>query len=284
MSAPQPLETRRPRLLAALGLLAAVAVVALLLTWDRASPGMTQAAGPGPGMSLDAPGTVFMGVTFQVTVNADPAPDEFVIFGSEVLFPAGLQWLPGPLCEDEVQVGRPDGGILWLCQSSVTTPLGGAGHAVFASLGIPPYYPPFDVVAGSTTALVELDFVCDMPGSYQLTLTANPDSPDGAVFADTNGTEIQVKTVEQDYDGDTVPNQVADTLAIDCVVHLGDVDCNSVVSIADAQLIAQLMAGRIGELDCPDNADVDGSGGVDITDAQLIAQLIVGRIASLPGS
>ena len=237
---------------------------------------------PGPAMSLAAPGTVFMGVTFLVAVKADPAPDEFVIFGSEVLFPAGLQWLPRPLCEDEVQVGRPDGGSLWLCQSSVTTPLGGAGHAAFASLGLPPYYPPFDVVAGSTTALVELDFVCDMPGSYQLTLTANPDSPHGAVFADTNGTKIQVKTVEHDYDGDTVPNQVADTIDIDCGV-LGDTTCDGAVSIADAQLIAQLVVGRISGLGCPDHADVDGSGGVGITDAQLIAQLIVGRIDNFPG-
>ena len=284
MSAPQPLDTRRPRLLAALGLLAAVAVVALLLTWDRALPATTSAVGPGPGMSLGAPATVFIGEPFQVTVNADLAPDvEIVYFGSEVLFPVGLKWQPRPSCEDEVRVRKPNGVSPFLCQSEVTTPLGGAGHAVITASGPPPI-PAFAVVPNSTTALVELDFVCNTPGSYQLTLTANPDSPDGAVFASTDATKIQVKTVQHDYDGDTVPNQVADTIDIDCVVHLGDVDCNSLVSIADAQLIAQLMAGRISGLACPDHADVNGSGVVDITDAQLIAQLIVGRIASFPGS
>ena len=63
---------------------------------------------------------------------------------------------------------------------------------------------------------------------------------------------------------------------------LGDVNCNGVVSIADAQLIAQLIVGRIPNLACAENGDVNASGGVTIADAQLIAQLIVGRIPSLP--
>ena len=60
--------------------------------------------------------------------------------------------------------------------------------------------------------------------------------------------------------------------------------CDGAVTIADAQLIGQLIAGRISELDCPDHADVDESGVVTIADAQLIAQLIAGQIDSLPGS
>ena len=63
---------------------------------------------------------------------------------------------------------------------------------------------------------------------------------------------------------------------------LGDVNCDGGVAITDAQLIAQLIVGRISALDCPENADVNEDGGVTITDAQLIAQLIVGRISSLP--
>ena len=63
----------------------------------------------------------------------------------------------------------------------------------------------------------------------------------------------------------------------------GDVDCDGSVTIADAELIAQLIVGRA-QLACPDNADVDESGSVTITDAQLIAQLVAGRIDSLPGS
>ena len=65
---------------------------------------------------------------------------------------------------------------------------------------------------------------------------------------------------------------------------LGDVNCDGAVTIVDAQLIAQLILGRFGELPCPYRADVDEDGGVFITDAQLIAQLVAGRIQSLPPS
>ena len=68
------------------------------------------------------------------------------------------------------------------------------------------------------------------------------------------------------------------------VATLGDVNCDGAVTIVDAQLIAQLILGRFGELPCPYRADVDEDGGVFITDAQLIAQLVAGRIQSLPPS
>lgn len=71
---------------------------------------------------------------------------------------------------------------------------------------------------------------------------------------------------------------------------IGDVNCDwfdtdGLPTIVDAQLIAQVVVGRIdvGDLDCPDNADVNGNGMVDIADAQLIAQLVVGRIGWPPG-
>ena len=66
------------------------------------------------------------------------------------------------------------------------------------------------------------------------------------------------------------------------ILEIGNVNCDGAVTIADAQLIAQLIVGRISALACPNTADVDESGGVTIADAQLIAQLIVGRIPSLP--
>ena len=53
-------------------------------------------------------------------------------------------------------------------------------------------------------------------------------------------------------------------------------------TLGDAQLIAQLIVGRIGSLPCGKNGDVNENGGVTSVDAQLIAQLIVGRISSLP--
>ena len=70
---------------------------------------------------------------------------------------------------------------------------------------------------------------------------------------------------------------------------IGDVNCDwestdGLPNIVDAQLIAQVVVGRIseGDLDCPDNADVNENGEVDIADAQLIAQLVVGRIGWPP--
>ena len=73
-------------------------------------------------------------------------------------------------------------------------------------------------------------------------------------------------------------------LPVQFVATLGDVNCDGAVTIVDAQLIAQLIVGRVGELPCPHRADVDEDGGVFITDAQLIAQLVSGRIQSLPPS
>ena len=58
----------------------------------------------------------------------------------------------------------------------------------------------------------------------------------------------------------------------------GDVNCDGVVTIEDAQLIGQLLLGMIDELPCPDQADVNKDGRVTINDAQLIAQLVLGTI------
>ena len=235
-------------------------------------------------MSLDGPSTVSLGETFILSVNADPAPNvEIGAFGSEVLFPEGLKWEQRAGCADELQVERADGGAIALCNSFIPILTGGAAHAVLSEFNRPAG--ALDVAPGGTALLLELDFVCNTPGSYKLTLTAVPDSVDGALFGGTDGREIRVGTIQQDYDGDTAANQVADTLFIDCVVQikpLGDVSCDLAVTIADAQLIAQLIVGRIGALPCAENGDVNESGGVTIADAQLIAQLIVGRIPSLP--
>ena len=55
------------RLLVALGVTALLAVlVALLFAGNHAAPETAQAAGPGPGMSLNAPATVFEGLPFTL--------------------------------------------------------------------------------------------------------------------------------------------------------------------------------------------------------------------------
>ena len=110
----------------------AISVVAVMaFASGQVRPDSAQA--DGPAMSLGAPGTVFMGVTFLVTVNADPAPDvEIISFGSEVLFPEGLKWQPRATCGDEV-VPRPPSGTLALCGAGLSILLGGARHTVISA-------------------------------------------------------------------------------------------------------------------------------------------------------
>ena len=189
----------------------------LAFAWGHVNPDGAQA--DGPAMSLGAPGTVFMGVTFQVTVSADPAPDvEFAGLGSEVLFPEELKYTRRDSCGDELQVERADGGAIALCNSFTPILTGGAAHAVLSEFVSGAA--ALDVAPGSTTPLLELDFVCNTAGSYTLILTAVPESPDGALYGAPDGSEISVKTVAQDYDadGDTTPetHQVADALTIEC--------------------------------------------------------------------
>ena len=167
-----------------------------------------------PGMSLDAPATVFVGETFKVTVLADPAPNVgFAGFQSEVLFPEELTWEQSEACEDEV-VPRPAGGSLQVCLAGLSTLLAGAQHTVISEVAVPPLA-ALDVVPNNTTPLVELDFVCNTLGSYKLTLTAVPDSAFGAAYSDLNANPLKVKTTEVDG------HQVADAIIIECGERLG---------------------------------------------------------------
>lgn len=188
-------------------------LVAILLLWGH--EGWDPAQAQGPGMSLDAPTTVSTGETFTVVVMADHAPDvEITAFATEVLFP-GLEWLQRDSCEDEVQVERRDGGALAACISFIDEVLGGAATAVLAEFAQPPVE-PLALAPGSTAPLVELDFRCTVAGSYTLTLVATPDVQLGAIYGDTDGDEISVETKQYDYDGDTTPNDVADSVTISC--------------------------------------------------------------------
>ena len=219
MSTYLALARRTPRSLIFLALIMLLATVLL-------GPGPARAAGPGAGMSLQVKNActdasqltiVEVGVPFVVCIVSDPAPSVAIAgFDSEVLFPSELKWSQRASCADEVQVETLIGmAPPAVCDASVTF-LGGVGHVVLSEFAAPPLE-SLTVPTGSTTTLVELDFACNVEGSYKLTLTAVPDSPDGAAYVDLNGSQINVKTVQQDYDGDTTANDVADTLAIECV-------------------------------------------------------------------
>ncbi len=194
------------------------ALLALALAGPPAMLRPAQAAGPG--MTLAAPASVAVGETFTVSINADPAPDvEILGFGTEVLFPDGLTWLPRPNCEGpgpegEVQVSRQDGEPLVYCKSRSSVLNHGVVYGGISAFVAP--FPALNVAPGSTTTLVELELRCEAPGVYDLVLTANPDSPDGALYADLSAREVRVKTMPFDVDGDTTPENVADKLTVDC--------------------------------------------------------------------
>ena len=221
-----PIRSRR--LLAVVVVVALVALMAIVFAGQAAGP--ARAAGPGAGMSLQIKSactdtsqltTVQAGVPFVVCVVSDPAPSVAIAgFDSEVIFPSELKWTPRASCEAEVQVGRQDTLDLAICNAKSTF-LGGVGHTVFSEFA--DLAEPLTVPAGSTTILVELDFTCNVAGSYKLTLTAAPDSAEGAAYADLQGHKLNVKTVLQDYDGDTVANDVADTATFECVGTVGGI-------------------------------------------------------------
>lgn len=61
----------------------------------------------------------------------------------------------------------------------------------------------------------------------------------------------------------------------------GDANCDSEVTVLDAQAILQYTAERIDSLPCPANADVNHNGHVGAVDAALILQLDAGLLSAL---
>lgn len=205
-----------------------VAILTVLALALGHSTDLGTAHAVGPGMSLAVPGgdctdgkcTVDMTQPFVVTISTNPAPDvELAGFATEVVFDTeSLNWIRRGSCRDEVQVVRQDGNSIATCLAIVSTLLLGASHNVVSEIGIPPLAALAVAPGSTTTVLVEMDFSCKTAGTFDLTLAAVPDSAFGAVYADVDANEIRVKTVGFDYDGDTVPNQVTDTLTINCQV------------------------------------------------------------------
>ena len=277
MSANLALATWSRRILLALGVVALLAFTTMLLARNRAVPETAQAADAGStvAMELKVPATVVVGKKFTIGISANLTPAEPIgSFAVEVLTSDDLKYSGTGNCSEEVKVRRKGQYGLHLCISSARV-AGGRNLFVISTLTAPDE--PLDVPVSSQAHLANLSYTCNTVGIQKITLTAIPNSPDGAAFGTTSGTLITVKTVLLDG------TPVADSAVIDCLPpRLGDVNCDGVVSIADAQLIAQKIVGRIDTLACPNNANVDESGGVTIADAQLIAQLIVGRIPSLP--
>ena len=193
----------------------ALAII-LLLAWGQASSRTVQAQGPA--MSLTGPAQVDVGIPFTISVNADPAPNvDIGGFNTEVLFPRAVEWLQRASCEDEVQVVT-DGNAPQFCIQYLSQLLQGAAHTVLSEVSEVAESPlaALDVTPGSTTTLVEIDFVCRTAGSHTLVLAVVQDSAFGSVYADLDAEPLLLETIEHDYDGDTTPNAVADILTLDC--------------------------------------------------------------------
>ena len=193
----------------------------LAFAWGHASSDVAQA--DGAAMSLAVPGAISCDAdkcsvdgsqTFVLHVVSDSLPpDGTAGYSTEVLLSSGLEWKPRENCSDEVQAGREDGDPLQTCLAVVTTLLEAVGHTVLGEVGIPPLA-LLDVTEGGT--LVEIDVNCLSMESHQVTLVAVPDSPFGTTYSDPNAVPIFLKTEDFDYDGDTTPNAVGDTLTINC--------------------------------------------------------------------
>ncbi len=207
--------TVRTRMLAFSLPLAALAVAALLLAWDRSDAPTAEAGGPMSGMSLSAPATVGTGSTFVVTIAANPLPGpESTLSGyaTEVVLPTGLTWVPRATCGDEV-LGNVGGANPPLCIRNNAPVTQAVRHV--AGTGLVPPLPGFDA---PLTNLVQFDVTCDSAGTYQLNLTEVPDSAFGAVYFDiaTLGIEMNANETSKDTNGDTTLETLADTTNVNC--------------------------------------------------------------------
>jgi hypothetical protein len=202
--------------------LLALALAALMLAWEQGSGRDADAGAPGAGMAINAPTTVSINQTFAVTIVASPAPGtQLSGYATEVLLPVGLRYVPRATCPDEV-VARvaPGGTNPVLCiratqNGNVPPEVPASGDDVRHTAGsaVAPPIPAFQPV----TNLVQFDVQCMTAGSYKLVLTAVPADPFGAIYFALDLSEINVQTIQQDIDGDTTPNNIADGHVVNCV-------------------------------------------------------------------
>ena len=111
-----------------------------------------------------------------------------------------------------------DGNAPEICLQYRSQLLEGAAHTVLSGVseGAESPLAALDVTPGSTTILVEIDFVCRIAGSHTLVLAVVQDSAFGSIYAGLDAELLLLETIEYDYDGDTTPNAVADILTLDC--------------------------------------------------------------------
>ncbi len=219
----------------------------------------------------------------QCANNTDDDGDGIVNDGCPTV-DAAVEWLQRPNCEDEVLVESEDGEPLVLCLSFVGPRTRGVIHFVLGEFANPPLT-PITVAPGSTAPLIELDFRCLTAGNHTFTLTAVPDSADGALYAGLEGDEIRVETEQQDPDGDTTLNDVADSVIINCE---GQTVPMSPSPTATATGSGSLTPGEVepsatqisGNDDISDDGD-DGDDGISAGLWAVITAVVAAAIAGL---
>jgi hypothetical protein len=201
--------------------LLALALAALMLAWDQGAEGQQADAGTQPQMSLNGPANMLVNQTLAFNVAAGPQlPGAISGIGAEILLPAGLRWIPRATCPAEVLL-RTGGNPPTLCLRQTQTgqipppPAAGDDARFAASTGVQPPLSAFDTPLGN---MVQIDVQCVSAGSHKIVLTAVPDSPFGAVYFALDLTEINVATVQQDLDGDTTMENIADGHVVNCTV------------------------------------------------------------------
>lgn len=234
-------------------LLALGIALAALLLWGGAGLGTAQAQEAGMSLTLVSGGqcsgdvcTITGDANFVLAVVASPSPSEEVSgFNTEVLFPDGLQWNQRATCEEEVQVSLQDAATEFgVCESFVSSILGGAGLTVLAPITFP--LPALNVAPGSTATLVELDFTCIGGGVQTVALAANPPSDEGSLYSNLEAAEVAVATTTT-FDVDGSPMDVADTLDINCgvigpVTGTGPIGSDGGAGVALYAIVSALVA------------------------------------------
>jgi hypothetical protein len=199
--------------------LIAIAAAAVLLAWEQGSARDAE-AGVNAGMQLAAPASAPVGTNFVLNVTASPAPPPISGYATEILLPAGLQWIPRATCNAEALANRVGGSNGAVCtRNNAPPPVAGTDpRHVTASEIAPPPLAAFDTPLPS---LVQIDIQCVAQGTHQITLSAAPDAPFGAVYFAVDTSQIPVVTVGKDLDGSTTVDSdedVADFITINCTV------------------------------------------------------------------
>lgn len=232
--------------LSALGLGAALAIIAVWLTSSLASAG-------GASVAVGS-GSTGVGFETKIAVEAlnvnEPGLGAWtfdVTYDGAVVTPAGCQAAFGGICNTSY------------------------AENVVRLVGVSTFGRP------GSNELASITFSCDQPGTSVVDV-------DLVVFADATlgspqpvNATVQAGAITCTAGGAPSPTATP-TTGPGAEPLDGDVNCDGLVNSVDSALILQYTAGFIDTLPCPENGDINGDGRIDAVDATLILQIVAGFI------